>query len=87
MRCEVEAQGVLNHNIVQPAASQLMANTTVAPTVGIGAGMEEEKMQWMKMYEEKLGEERNRTIKELLEQLLTRPGVASLADESQQGFP
>ena len=64
MRCEVEAQVVLNHNIVQPIVPQQMVNTTVAPTIGIGAGMEEEKVQWMKMYEEKLGEEQNQTVKE-----------------------
>ena len=57
MRCEVEAQVVLNHNIVQPTAPQQTANTIVVPTIGIGAGTEEEKVQWMKMYEEKLGEE------------------------------
>lgn len=45
MRCEVEAQVVLNHNIVQPTTPQQMANTVVAPTVGIGAGTEEEKVQ------------------------------------------
>jgi len=86
MRYEVEAQAVLNHNIVQPTAPQPMANTTVAPSVGIGAGTEEEKVQWMKMFEEKLGEERNRTVKELLEQLLTRQGIANPVEESQQGF-
>ena len=86
MRCEVEAQAVLNHNIVQPTASQPVVNTQVAPTVGIGAGSEDEKAQWMKLYEEKLGEERNRTVKELLEQLLARPGVANLTEELQQGF-
>ena len=45
MRCEVEAQVVLNHNIVQPTMPQQMANTAVAPTIGIGAGTEEEKVQ------------------------------------------
>lgn len=53
MRCEVEAQAVLNHNIVQPTVSQPTANITVVPMVGIGVGTEEEKVQWMKMYEEK----------------------------------
>ena len=42
-------------DIVQPTIPQQMANTAVAPTIGIGAGTEEEKIQWMKMYEEKLG--------------------------------
>ena len=86
MRCEVEAQAVLNHNIVQPTMPQPTANTAVVPTIGIGARTEEEKVQWMKIYEEKLGEKRNRTVKELFEQLLIRPGVANLVDESQQGF-
>jgi hypothetical protein len=86
MKHEVEAQAVLNHNIVQPTAPQSMASTTVASTVGIGAGTEDEKIQWMKLYEEKLVEERNRTVKELLEQLLTRPGIVNSVDESQQGF-
>ena len=86
MRHEVEAQTVLNHNIVQPTISQPTASTPVASTVGVGAGTEDEKIQWMKMFEEKLGEERNRTVKELLEQLLTRPGMVNPVDESQQGF-
>jgi hypothetical protein len=86
MRSEVEAQAVLNHNVVQPAVPQPRANTTVAPTIGIGAGSEDEKKQWMKMFEEKLGEERNRTVKELFEQLLNRPELANSAEESQQGF-
>jgi hypothetical protein len=67
-------------------ASQSMAKPMVVPTVGVGTGAEDEKVQWMKMFEEKLGEERNRTVKELLEQLLMRPGLTNSAEESQQGF-
>ena len=85
MKHEVEAHTVLNHNIVQPTTPQATASTP-ASTVGVGAGTEDEKIQWMKMFEEKLGEERNRTVKELLEQLLIRPGMVNPVDESQQGF-
>jgi hypothetical protein len=85
MKSEVESQAVLNHNVVQPTVQQPVANATAAPIVGIGAGTEEEKIQWMKMFEGKLEEERTKTVKELLEQLLTRPGESSHA-ESQQGF-
>jgi hypothetical protein len=86
MRNEVETQAVLNHNIVQPMAPQPMAKPMAAPTVRVGAGAEDEKAQWMKMFEEKLGEERNRTVKELLKQLLVRLGLTNSVEESQQGF-
>ena len=86
MRNEVGAQAVLNHNVVQPPVQQPVANATAATIVGVGAGTEDEKIQWMKMYEEKLEEERTKTVKELLEQLLTRSGEPSHAAESQQGF-
>jgi hypothetical protein len=86
MRREAESQAVLNHNVVQPAVQQPVATATATPIVGVGAGTEDEKIQWMKMYEEKLGEERGRTVKELLEQLLTRSGEPSQGAESQQGF-
>jgi hypothetical protein len=86
MRSEAGSQAVLNHNVVQPTIQQPVANATATPIVGVGAGTEDEKIQWMKMYEEKLGEERSRTVKELLEQLLTRSGEPSHVTESQQGF-
>ena len=86
MRNEVESQAVLNHNVVQPPVQQPVASAKAATIVGVGAGTEDEKIQWMKMYEEKLEEERTKMVKELLEQLLTRPGEPSHAADSQQGF-
>lgn len=86
MRNEVESQTVLNHNVVQPPVQQPVANAKAATIVGVGAGTEDEKIHWMKMYEEKLEEERTKTVKELLEQLLTRSGEPNHAAESQQGF-
>ena len=66
MRNEVESQTVLNHNVMQPPVQQPVASAKAATIVGVGAGTEDEKIQWMKMYEEKLEEERTKTVKELL---------------------